>query len=182
MNAWSQSSRGARCLMAAVLVGRLVLGVLYIYMGLNKALHPVEFLKLVRQYEMVDSPFLLNLIAASLPWFEVFCGVLLLGGVAVRGTALLSLAMLIPFTVVVFQRALAIQAVSTLPFCAVRFDCGCGAGEVFICHKLAENALLMAFSVLLLAVRSSPWCLRHQLFETEPSAGPVITAGSSAPS
>jgi uncharacterized membrane protein YphA (DoxX/SURF4 family) len=151
--------------MVVLLVARMVLGVLYIYMGLNKALHPVEFLKLVRQYEMVDNPILLNLIAASLPWFEVFCGVLLLGGIAVRGTALLSLAMLLPFTVIVYQRALAIQTASALAFCAVRFDCGCGAGEVFICHKLAENALLIGFSALLLIERPSPGCLRHQLFK-----------------
>ena len=32
------------------------MGALFIYMGLNKALHPVEFLKLVRQYELVQTP------------------------------------------------------------------------------------------------------------------------------
>ena len=58
------------------------------HMGLNKALHPEAFLKLVRQYELVQSPLMLNLIAAGLPWFEVFCGVLLVLGLAVRGSAL----------------------------------------------------------------------------------------------
>jgi uncharacterized membrane protein YphA (DoxX/SURF4 family) len=165
-------SWGHRGLTAGVLLARLLVGGLYIYMGLNKALHPVEFLKLVRQYEMVNTPLLLNLIAAGLPWFEVICGLLLLGGVAVRGAALWSVAMLLPFTTIVFQRALAIQAANPQPFCAIRFDCGCGAGEVFICYKLVENGLLILGSLVLL-MRASPWCLRDPLFR----ARPVLESG-----
>ena len=74
---------------AAAVLARWWLGCVFIYMGLNKALpHPEYFLKLVRQYDMVTSPLLLNSIGAALPWFEVFCGLLLLVGVAVRGSAL----------------------------------------------------------------------------------------------
>ena len=139
-----------RAALTALAAGRILMGALFIYMGLSKALHPVAFLKLVRQYEMVSSPLLLNLIAAVLPWFEVFCGAVLVLGVATRGAALLTLGMLAPFTGLVARRALALQAAGGLPFCAVRFDCGCGAGEVYICHKLAENTLLMALAAALL--------------------------------
>jgi uncharacterized membrane protein YphA (DoxX/SURF4 family) len=135
------------------LLARLTLGGLFVYMGLSKALHPVAFLKLVRQYDMVDAPFWLNFIAATLPWFEVFCGVLVLGGIALRGTALVILGMLIPFTAVVVKRALALQAAQSIPFCAVRFDCGCGAGEVWVCYKLLENGLLILVSIWLLSRR-----------------------------
>src|ERR1043166_6103552 len=72
----------------AVLV-RCILGALFIYMGLNKALHPVEFLKLVRQYEVLHTPLLLNMVASTLPWFEIFCGLLLVLGVGVRGAAVM---------------------------------------------------------------------------------------------
>ncbi len=137
---------------------------MFIYMGLSKALHPVDFLKLVRQYDMVQNSLLLNLIASTLPWFEVFCGSLLVAGVAVRGAALMSLLMLVPFTVIVLQRALAIHAAGTLPFCAIRFDCGCGAGEVLICYKLVENGLLILFSALLLFRCNPRFCLRYDLF------------------
>src|ERR1051325_5492878 len=89
-------------------LARFVLGGLFIYMGLNKALHPVEFLKLLRQYDVLHHYLLLNLVASTLPWFEMFCGLLLLLGVAVRGTAVMLVAMLIPFTVMVLMRALAI--------------------------------------------------------------------------
>ena len=145
------------------LLARGLLGALFIYMGLHKALHPVEFLKLLRQYEVLHPPLLLNLVASTLPWFEAFCGVLLLLGIAVRGTALMLLAMLIPFSVVVLLRALAMRETGGLPFCAIKFDCGCGAGEVYICRKLAENALLMLLSAALIQWPRGRLCLRHAI-------------------
>src|SRR5690242_16790140 len=131
--------------------GRWLLGGLFIYMGLTKALHPELFLKLLRQYDLTNHSLLLNLIAAGLPWFEVLCGLLLIAGVAVRGTALLLLLMLAPFTFVVLKRALAISSLQHIALCAVRFDCGCGGGEVLICRKVVENVLLMLLSCWLLA-------------------------------
>ncbi len=141
---------------------RLAIGVLFIYMGLGKALDPVAFLKLARQYNLPFDYWLLNAIAAGLPWFEGFCGCLLATGVAVRGTALVCVLMLVPFTVTVALRAADIAHVHSLAFCAVKFDCGCGAGEVWICAKIAENALLTAVSLFLLAGHGRPLAL---LFE-----------------
>ncbi len=155
------------------IAARWVLGALFLYMGLNKALHPVEFLKLLRQYDLFHHHFLLNLVASTLPWFETFCGLLLLLGVAVRGSAVMLLAMLVPFTVVVLLRALAIREAGGLPFCAIKFDCGCGAGEVFICPKLAENTLLTALSAALIFWRSHGLCLRHAVFRSIPASAPV---------
>jgi uncharacterized membrane protein YphA (DoxX/SURF4 family) len=142
-------------------VARWILGAVFVYQGLNKAMHPVDFLKILREYHMVESHIALNLIAAALPWFEILCGMLLLGGIAVRGSALLLIGMLVPFTLVVLSRALTIQAASPIPFCAIRFDCGCGAGEVIVCHKLLENASLILLSTLLLIGRSNRWCLQY---------------------
>jgi len=135
------------------LAGRWLLGGIFIYTGLNKAMHPEVFLKLVRQYELVTNPLLLNLIAGTLPWFEVFCGLLLAAGVAVRGSAVLLAGMLIPFTLIVLKRALAIAGAQGLAFCAVKFDCGCGTGEVLICRKLVENTLLVLLSIWLASGR-----------------------------
>ncbi len=146
-------------------LARCCLGALFIYMGLNKALEPVAFLKLLRQYDLTQTPLLLNSIAAALPWFEVFCGLLLLLGVAVRGTALTLLLLLAPFTALVLRRALALHSALDIPFCAVKFDCGCGEGAVFICRKLAENVLLMLLSGWLLAGCGRRFCLRFSLAE-----------------
>ena len=130
---------------------RWILGAAYVCMGSAKALHPVDFLKLVRQYDLFHHAAVLNAIAAWLPWFEIACGIFLIAGIAVRGSALVSLALLIPFTAVVLHRALALQSAQSIPFCMVKFDCGCGTGEEFICRKLGENAVLIALSAWLLA-------------------------------
>ena len=147
-----------------VLCARCVLGALFIYMGLNKALHSVEFLKLVRQYGVLHQPFWLNLVASALPWFEVFCGLLLVLGIAVRGTAVMLLTMLVFFTALVFLRALEIYKAGGQPFCSIKFDCGCGAGEVFICRKLAENLLLAGLAVGLVFWHRNRFSLRYSLF------------------
>ena len=152
-----------RAAATGLVLARWILGALFLYMGLSKALHPVDFLKLIRQYDLVQSHTLLNLIAATLPWFEALCGLLLLTGVAVRGSALLLVAMLVPFTIIVARRALAMHATGTIPFCAIKFDCGCGAGEVFICRKLAENTLLTLLAAALIFARHGKLYLRHSL-------------------
>jgi len=157
------SSRTRKALEVATVLARWLLGALFLYMGLNKALHPVAFLKLLRQYEMLQSPMLLNSVAAVLPWFEVVCGLLLLAGVAVRGTALIVILMLVPMTLMVLDRALALQAAQAILFCAVKFDCGCGAGEVFICRKLFENCVLLTLSGWLLSGHGRKYCARYAL-------------------
>jgi hypothetical protein len=78
--------------------------------------------------------------------------------------------MLVPFTLVVLKRALVIAAEKGIPFCAVKFDCGCGAGEVFICHKLIENTVLLLLSMWLLMGRGRPLCLRFGLFREKAEA------------
>jgi len=150
MNRTTPIASQSRAAEVFALLARWFLGGLFLYMGLSKALHPVEFLKLVRQYDVLHHHLLLNFVSSTLPWFEIFCGLLLLLGVAVRGAAVMLVAMLIPFTVVVLLRALEIHGAGGLPFCAIKFDCGCGAGEVFICRKLAENVLLTLLSSALI--------------------------------
>jgi uncharacterized membrane protein YphA (DoxX/SURF4 family) len=147
----------------ATVAARWALGALFVYTGLEKGLDPASFLKLVRQYDMVQTPFLLNSIAAALPWFEVFCGALLLAGIAVRGTALTLAGVLIPFTAVVWHRALVLEGARAIPFCAVKFDCGCGTGEEFICRKLLENTGLILLAFWLLAGRGRLLALRYSL-------------------
>ncbi|HKW30842.1 MAG TPA: MauE/DoxX family redox-associated membrane protein [Verrucomicrobiae bacterium] len=146
-------------------LARWSLGASFLFLGLAKALHPVDFLKLVHQYDLTQHAWLLNLIAASLPWFEMFCGLLLLAGVAVRGTALTLAAMLVPFTLLVWHRAVLLHAAQDIPFCAVKFDCGCGTGAEFICHKLVGNCLLTVLSLWLLAGWGRQFCLRYHLFD-----------------
>jgi len=172
------SSAKKKRLDTAAVFTRWFLGGIFIYMGMAKAIDPVGFLKLIREYEMVGNSVLLNSIASVLPWFEVFCGVLLLTGVAVRGSALVLLGMLIPFTLIVLKRALAIASAEGILFCAVKFNCGCGTGDVLICQKLVENTGLMLLALLPLVGLGKKWALRFDLWptngpETTPTAAPA---------
>lgn len=161
-----QPSRRRFATDAFAVLARWLVGAAFLYMGLNKALHAVEFLKLLRQYDLTQNSLLLNSVAAALPWFEVFCGLLLLAGVAVRGTALVLLVMLMPFTWVVLYRALQLEAAQNIPFCAVKFDCGCGTGEEFVCRKLLENILLILLAGWVLAGRGRQLSLRFSLLKS----------------
>ena len=68
------------------LLGRWLLGGLFLYLGLSKVLHPAEFGELVREQLAITNPFLSGLIVTTLPWLEVLYGILLLTGIA-RNTA-----------------------------------------------------------------------------------------------
>ena len=144
------AGRSAKAGWVAV-IARWILGLVFVYMGGRKILDPVEFLKLVKEYELGLGPPWLNIIAATLPWFELFCGLLLLAGVALRGVALNLLLMLIPFSIIILRRALEISRTKGTSFFAVMFDCGCGAGQVVIWQKLIENCALILLAAWLLA-------------------------------
>lgn len=147
-------------------VARVAVGGLLVVLGLSKAVEPVGFLKLLREYQVLETPWLLNSAAVVIPWLEVFLGLLLVCGVAVRGTALVLLGMLAPFTVVVLRRALELQASLGVSFCAVQFDCGCGMGVVWICPKLVENGLMMGLCLALMAGAGRRGCARYHLFRS----------------
>lgn len=137
-------------------VGRHLLGAYLIYMGAVKALDPVDFLKLLREYQFLASPWPLNAVAALLPWLEIACGLFLSLNAAVRGAALIVALMFLAFSAAILHRAMALQAELSLPFCAVNFDCGCGAGEVFVCAKLMENAAWTVLALWLFLSRHAP--------------------------
>ena len=137
-------------------LARCLLGAYLIYMGFTKAADPVTFLKLLREYQFLASPFPLNAVAALLPWFEIICGFVLVLNIALRGTALIVAGMFLFFSTAILLRALALQSTLQIRFCAVNFDCGCGAGEVYVCRKLTENAAWLALSCWLLFSRHSP--------------------------
>lgn len=149
-----------------LLLCRLAIGALFIYMGIVKAREPVTFLKLIREYEMVPDGgwWFLNWSVATLPWIEILCGLLLVLGVGLRGTALVIMAMLAVFTPAIVLRGLGIHNTEQLAFCKIYFDCGCGAGVVNFCGKLAENTALFLGALLILFSRSQRFCLRARLF------------------
>lgn len=148
-----------------LLVVRLVVGGLFVWMGIQKIKDPVEFLKLIHIYDMMpESPaFFLNGTAIILPWIEVLVGLALLAGLFVRGAAATSILMLAVFTPAVLIRALAIRAADGTPFFQIAFDCGCGSGVIYTWKKLLENSMLFILSVYGLISMSRRFCLSHWL-------------------
>lgn len=139
-----------------MLVARLVLGGVYVWFGWNKVVEPVAFLKALRDYDLlpVAPPQALNLTVVVLPWIEILCGGLLLVGAWLRAAGALLLGLTAVFTVALTLRAGELAEAAGLGLCAVRFDCGCGVGEVWFCPKLAENVGLLALAVVAVVSRS----------------------------
>ncbi len=146
---------------APMLVARLVLGGVYVAYGIAKVLDPVSFLKALHGYAMlpVSPPYWLNVTVVVLPWVEILGGLLLLLGGWVRAASALLLLLTVVFTVAVTVHGLALAAAGQLPPCAVRFYCGCGTGEVWLCNKVAENVGLTALAVIAVASSSRRWAL-----------------------
>jgi len=58
-------------------------------------------------------------------------------------------------------------------FTDIKFDCGCGGGEVVIWKKLIENSALILLAVLLLTRKKGMFSARFSLF---PPAGRDTTS------
>lgn len=145
-----------------LLTSRLIAGLWFLVFGATKiAAEPQNFLKSVKEYELLplDQSTLLNMTSVVLPWMEVVVGTCLILGILLRGASLSYMVMLIAFTSAVLMRALGVYDAEEIGFCAIKFDCGCGQGEVLICKKLAENSLLFLLGVPILLSRSRRFCL-----------------------
>jgi len=70
------------------------------------------------------------------------------------------------------SQSLDIHAAKPIAYCDVRFDCGCGTGEVYICRKLAENAALTLLALLASLSRSRRFCLSAWLSRVSLSTDP----------
>jgi len=144
---------------------RMALGAYFVYSGFEKVGVPLDFLKNIRQYEMMpeEPPFVLNAVATVLPWLEVVCGIALVFGIGIRGAAANLLLMLLVFTPAILLRALTIRAESGTPFFEIAFDCGCGSGVVVIWRKLCFNGMLIVASLVVLLARSRKYTLSRWL-------------------
>ena len=160
-----------------LLFARLVVGVLMIYVSIDKLQDPVAFLKVVKQYEVVPVAWYvaLNSIAVIMPWVELLGGAALLVGVALRGTGAVMFGMLIAFSIAITMRTLHIMDTEGLPFMEVKFDCGCGTGEQIIWLKLLENSGLVLLSLLITLSKSRFLCLSQWVARgraQQPPGGP----------
>ena len=81
-----------------LVVFRIVLGGLFIYAGVVKALEPLDFAQNIRNYRLVGQA--LSFAAALvLPWLEILAGAFLIAGIWKRGAALVISGLLVFFIV-----------------------------------------------------------------------------------
>ena len=99
---------------ALLLVFRLLVGGVFVYSGIVKALDPLDFAEQVRNYRTVGQD-LAFLVAVYLPWLEVLAGAFLVAGVLKKASAALISLLLGGFIVLV--------AVTIIR--GIDVDCGC---------------------------------------------------------
>lgn len=142
---------------------RLVVGYVFVTYGMEKVAKPHAFLTALKNYEILplEPPTILNAVAVTLPWIEVFVGVLLIVGAARRAAATISFGMLCVFTVAVTMLALQYQADHPeIAFTAIEIECGCGTGPINAVRKLVENTGLALASLWLMVSRSHRFSIR----------------------
>ena len=123
------------------LAARVVVGLVFLLYGLDKIAHPDDFARAIANYRLLPEA-LVNLVAVTLPWIELFCGLLLLAGQWVRSAALVSAFLLSVFVI----------AVSITLARGLDINCGClntDAGRKVGVRLLAEDLLLIGAAAFL---------------------------------
>jgi uncharacterized membrane protein YphA (DoxX/SURF4 family) len=118
-------------------LARLVLGGIFIYASLGKIGQPLEFAKIIKNYQVLPE-FLVTLPALVLPWLELLAGVLLIAGIWTRSAALLLSGLLLAFIL-----ALGVNAVR-----GIDVSCGCFSTSA----ADTENAYVLIFRDLLILI------------------------------
>jgi len=124
------------------LIGRILLGAIFLYAGLSKILNPEHFAQAVMNYRIVPLVSV-NLFAILLPWLELVSGIFLLVGFLSRG----SIAMI---TVLM---ALFLGAIGSVLVRGLNISCGCfspdGVYKITIFYSI-RDLLLFALALQVL--------------------------------
>ena len=138
----------------ASLIGRLVLGVVFIYASLYKIAEPAEFALSIATYDIM-SLWSINLMAITLPWIELLCGGLIIIGLYTRENTLAIGGMLVVFVI----------AIGVALSRGTDFSCGCfasaEAGEQIAWATLWCDVLLLGVVTLVMTIegRNQGWGL-----------------------
>jgi putative oxidoreductase len=82
------------------LVLRLYIAGLFIYAGMYKINYTAEFAETIASYRLV--PYWgVNLMAVTMPWIELICGILLVCGIRVRSAIVVAGVLLVMFTLAI---------------------------------------------------------------------------------
>ena len=76
---------------------RIFLGAVFIWASVPKIIDPQSFAEILKNYQILP-PALLNPVAVVLPWIEALCGLSLIFGRLIRGSALIFVILMSIFT------------------------------------------------------------------------------------
>ena len=122
------------------LLGRIALGVIFIFASFYKILHPAAFVQAVIGYKLLPF-FMVNLFALILPWLEFICGIFLLLGLMTGGSILI-----INLLIIMFLFAMGSALVRGI-------DIGCGCFPPWIEQKITIRILLRDTIIFLVALQ-----------------------------
>jgi uncharacterized membrane protein YphA (DoxX/SURF4 family) len=128
---------------------RFFLASVFIYAAVQKIGKPLAFADEIRMYGILDVGPLLYIMAIVLPWIELICGISLVTGIFLRGSALALLLLNAMFLIAVSIRTVGIMRSDGISFGAVYYDCGCGFGATYAWKKLLEDSCFFLFSLVL---------------------------------
>ncbi len=128
---------------------RMLLGLVFVWAASNKIMDPNGFAIIIKNY-MILPDYLINTFAVVLPWLEALCGLLLITGYLVRGSAVLVNLLLTVF----------ILALSLNIFRGIDINCGCFSlgtkSRTNIYYSLLRDLPLLALGIWVFFVASNP--------------------------
>jgi len=133
-----------------MVVLRFILAFVFIYASFSKIQSPLKFAEQIRMYGILDVSPILYITAILLPWLELLCGISIILGVFIRGSALILALMNAMFLFVLVYRTAGVISAGNTGFFEVFFDCGCGFEPTHAWKKIAEDIGLLAISLILL--------------------------------
>ena len=126
-----------------LLICRIIVGLMFIVVGVGKIANPEEFAKEIANYQILPYLFV-NITAIIVPWIELFAGILLLLGVQTKSSSIVIAVMTVVFTIAV------IIAIAK----GLNIECGCYsniASQQVGLPKVLENIglLILTFIIIL---------------------------------
>lgn len=125
---------------------RILLGLVFIWASWSKIVAPDSFAGIIQSYQILPQH-MVNPVAILLPWVEAACGICLLSGYLVKGSALI-----VDILMIVFILALAFNS-----YRGIDVACGCFSvsdpGEKISVFTIARDLSLLAVGVWILYYR-----------------------------
>lgn len=145
-----------------VLTTRMFVGVLLLTASIDKIADPAAFAQSIEDYRVISGP-VVTILATTIPWMELLCGLAMIFGIVVPGASLLAGSLLFVFTLAVVSALLR----------GLDITCGCFTQDPNAARlgwlKVAENFILIAVTVYLYFSTSIRFSLEQYLLDRHKS-------------